>query len=104
MAYIPPAREGNDGKLAATSEDLINEYLGKMDDSWNDKDWDNAEGFLLTSSYLDEDLQEKLSKWYDDKEIKKTRQLYSPDRVAAGSGDLAISCEGQDCPPKISFL
>ncbi|KAI0424626.1 hypothetical protein F5Y09DRAFT_347529 [Xylaria sp. FL1042] len=104
MAHIPPAREGNDGELAATGEDLINEYLGKMEERYNEVDWDNAEGYILMSSYLDEDLQKKLADWYDDKGIPATKQLYTPDEVIAGSGNLAISREAGNYPPNIYFL
>ncbi|TRX92082.1 hypothetical protein FHL15_006949 [Xylaria flabelliformis] len=104
MVHIPPAREGNAGELDATSEDLIKEYLGKMESRWNEKKWDNAEGFLLMSTYLAKNLQDDLERWYDNKGIRKTIQLYSPNGVIAGSGNLAISREAQDYPPTISFL
>ncbi|KAI1348127.1 hypothetical protein F5Y01DRAFT_307051 [Xylaria sp. FL0043] len=104
MAHIPPAREGDDGGLAATGEDLINEYLGKFTDLYAGYEWSEPEGYILMSSYLAEDLQQKLADWFDNREIPATKQLYTPDEVVAGSGNLAISREAADYPPMIYFL
>ncbi|KAI0543871.1 hypothetical protein F4679DRAFT_567002 [Xylaria curta] len=104
MVHIPPAREGDNGGLVATSEDLIREYLAKMDTRWNEKNWENPAGFLLMSTYLAQNLRDDIERWYDNKGISKTIQIYSPEGVIAGSGNLVISRQGQDYPPTISFL
>ncbi|KAI1734080.1 hypothetical protein F4680DRAFT_454265 [Xylaria scruposa] len=104
MVHIPPAREGNDGKPVKTSEDLINEYLKKMDDRWKEKNWDNPAGYLLMSTWLDQKLRDDVEKWYDERGIAKIIKTYSPGDVIVGSGNLEISRQAQDYPPKISFL
>lgn len=104
MAHIPPAREGNNGELAATNEELINEYLAKADDRWNNYTWDRPLGLSLVSIFIDPDLREKLSQWFKAKGILTNEQTYSPNDLIQGSGNLVLSREGADYPPNISFI
>ncbi|KAI0418968.1 hypothetical protein F5X98DRAFT_373430 [Xylaria grammica] len=105
MAHIPPARDGDDSELAATGEDLINEYLKKTYERVDDADLEDPMGYLLTSSFLTKDLQNKLRYWFDNKDIKDdklTVKVYSPDDPLPGSGNLAVSREARDYSPRLA--
>ncbi|KAI0514358.1 hypothetical protein F5B22DRAFT_611263 [Xylaria bambusicola] len=104
MAHIPPAREGNDGGLAATGQDLVDEYKSKFDDRYSDEDWDEPVGYLLVSKYLDGDLKTNLEDWFKDRDIEPTVETYGPEDVMSGSGNLVISREGQDYPPAVVYF
>ncbi|KAI1176160.1 hypothetical protein F4777DRAFT_280087 [Nemania sp. FL0916] len=104
MAHIPPAREGSNGALAATGQDLVDEYKGKFTDRYNGQDWDGPVGYLLVSKYLDGDLKNNLADWFRERNINPTVETYGPEDVMAGSGNLVISREGQDYPPVVVYF
>ncbi|RWA06874.1 hypothetical protein EKO27_g8239 [Xylaria grammica] len=104
MVHIPPAREGNNGNLAATGQDLVDEYKGKFADRYNAESWNEPVGYLLVSEYLDGDLKTNLEDWFKDRNIDPTVETYSPSDVMDGSGNLVISREGQDYPPAVVYF
>ncbi|KAK5630865.1 hypothetical protein RRF57_006580 [Xylaria bambusicola] len=104
VAHIPPAREGDNGGLAATGQDVVDEYKRKFAERYDDVAWDGPVGYLLVSEYLDGDLKTSLEDWFMDRDITPTVETYSPSDVMAGSGNLVISREGQDYPPAVVYF
>ncbi|KAI1361871.1 hypothetical protein F5Y08DRAFT_355767 [Xylaria arbuscula] len=104
MAHIPPAREDGNGGLAATGQDLVDEYKGKFDDRYEEQSWDEPVGYLLVSEYLADDLKTNLEDWFKDRDITPTVETYTPDDVMDGSGNLVISREGADYPPQVVYF